>query len=179
MTPTQIISYIFLLLLVWYVELPFIECSVISISLQWTLLNDEPHFLEKRCSWSWRLTLKKNVDWTIHCHAKLALLTTWLFTTFWILTIGQAIWKKYYDNYKPIQSLNVPMNLLHFHNQPCIKAVYSLRGMKIFLYLILQYVTEVLTEMRNTTCHFMYQEMIFNFFSNANAWNEVNQIIPL
>ena len=71
------------------------------------------------------------------------------------------------------------MNLLHFHNQPCIKAVYSLRGMKIFLYLILQYVTEVLTEMRNTTCHFMYQGMIFNFFSNANTWNEVNQIIPL
>ena len=71
------------------------------------------------------------------------------------------------------------MNLLHFHNQPCIKAVYSLRGMKIFLYLILQYVTEVLTEMRNKTCHFMYQGMIFNFFSNANTWNEVNQIIPL
>ena len=56
--------------------------------------------------------------------------------------------------------------------------IQSLRNENIF-YLILQYVTEVLTEMRNTTCHFMYQEMIFNFFSNANTWNEVNQIIPL
>ena len=74
-------------------RLPFVKCSIFSVSLQRAFFNNKPHFLEKWGRWGRRLALQQNINGPSHCCAKLTSFADWGFTAFWVLAVNEAVYK--------------------------------------------------------------------------------------
>ena len=74
-------------------RLPFVKCSIFSVSLQRAFFNNKPHFLEKWGRWGRRLALQQNINGPSHCCAKLTSFADWGFTAFWVLAVNKAVYK--------------------------------------------------------------------------------------
>ena len=70
---------------------PLIEGTVLGVSLERALLDDEPHLLKEAGCGSWRLSLKQDVDGLGHGVAQLVAGAVWTLTTFRILAVSEPV----------------------------------------------------------------------------------------
>ena len=70
---------------------PLVEGTVLGVSLERALLDDEPHLLEEGGGGGGRLALQQDVDGLGHGVAKLVAGAVWTLTTFRILAVSEPV----------------------------------------------------------------------------------------
>ena len=77
----------------WLLSLlsPFIKCAVLGVSLQRSLLDDEPHLLKEGGGGGRRLSLQEDVDGLGDGVAQLVALTVAALTALRVLAVSQSV----------------------------------------------------------------------------------------